>query len=175
MIKRRVFYSFHYSNDAWRAAQVRNMGVIEGNAPVSDNDWEEIKRGGSKAIANWINCQLYGKSCTIVLIGEHTATRDWVRYEIEKSWELGKGILGVYIHNLKDQYGHTSRKGANPFDFIYFKGSSTPMSRIIKTYDYPVFFPFSGSTEVYNYIKNSLNKWVEEAIKQRESFEKLWS
>jgi len=26
---RNVFFSFHFNNDAWRASQVRNMGVIE--------------------------------------------------------------------------------------------------------------------------------------------------
>ena len=35
--KRRVFYSFHYDADAWRAAQARNIGVTEHNSPVSDN------------------------------------------------------------------------------------------------------------------------------------------
>ncbi len=64
---RRSFYSFHYKPDNWRAAQVRKMGVIEGNRPVSDNDWEQIKKGESKAIQNWIDGQLKGKSCTIVL------------------------------------------------------------------------------------------------------------
>ena len=48
---RRCFYSFHYDVDAWRASQVRNMGVIEGNAPVSDNDWESVKKGGGKGPA----------------------------------------------------------------------------------------------------------------------------
>jgi hypothetical protein len=33
MTTRKVFYSFHYMPDAWRASQVRNMGVVEG--PVS--------------------------------------------------------------------------------------------------------------------------------------------
>lgn len=177
MIKRRVFYSFHYEKDAWRAAQIRNMGVIEGNAPVSDNDWEEVKRGGDRAIQNWIENQLAGRSCTIVLIGEQTAERKWVKYEIQRSWELGKGIFGIYIHNLKDQYGRTSRKGANPFDYvtIYYKYTPIQMSKIIKTYDYPILPPFSGSQDVYNYIKNNLNNWVEEAIKQRESFARLWN
>jgi len=35
---RRVFFSFHYTPDNWRASQVRQIGVIEGDAPVSDND-----------------------------------------------------------------------------------------------------------------------------------------
>ena len=41
MGKRGTFFSFHYKPDNWRAAQVRNMGVVEGNSPVSDNDWED--------------------------------------------------------------------------------------------------------------------------------------
>lgn len=44
MTKRQVFYSFHFKNDSWRAGQVRNIGVVEGNMPVSSNDWEEVKR-----------------------------------------------------------------------------------------------------------------------------------
>jgi len=55
--RRRTFFSFHYKPDNWRAAQVRNMGVVEGNAPVSDNDWETIQRGGDAAIKRWINGQ----------------------------------------------------------------------------------------------------------------------
>jgi hypothetical protein len=47
---RKVFYRFHYVPDNWRAAQVRNAGVVEGNVPVSDNDWEKITRGGEDAI-----------------------------------------------------------------------------------------------------------------------------
>lgn len=45
---RQVFYSFHYDPDSVRASQVRNMGVVEGNKPASDNDWETIKKGGEK-------------------------------------------------------------------------------------------------------------------------------
>ena len=37
MTKRQVFYSFHFKNDSWRAGQVRNIGVVEGNTPVSSN------------------------------------------------------------------------------------------------------------------------------------------
>lgn len=44
--QRQVFYSFHYKQDSRRVAQIRNIGAIEGNAPVSDNDWEDVKKGG---------------------------------------------------------------------------------------------------------------------------------
>lgn len=50
-MKRQVFYSFHFKNDAWRAGQVRNIGVIEGNKPVSENEWEEVKKKGRANIA----------------------------------------------------------------------------------------------------------------------------
>ena len=88
---RKTFFSFHYKPDNWRASQVRNMGVIEGNAPVSDNKWETITGGGDKAIEAWINGQLEGKSCSILLIGTNTAGRKWINYEIRRSWSSGKG------------------------------------------------------------------------------------
>ncbi|MDR2251725.1 MAG: TIR domain-containing protein, partial [Endomicrobium sp.] len=87
MTKRRVFYSFHYEKDVMRASQIRNIGVIEGNTPVSDNDWETVKRGGDIAIKRWIDDNMSGCSCLVVLIGENTAERKWVRYEIERAWQ----------------------------------------------------------------------------------------
>ena len=57
------------------------FGVIEGNRPATDNDWEVVKRGGDTAIARWIRDQMKGKSCTIVLVGTNTAGRKWINYE----------------------------------------------------------------------------------------------
>src|SRR5437867_8357494 len=98
---RRVFFSFHYAQDNARASQVRNAGVLEGNARVTDNEWEAITRGGDEAIERWIAEQLEGKSCTVVLIGAATAGRKWINFEVMKSWNDGKGLVGIYIHNLK--------------------------------------------------------------------------
>ena len=36
-------------------------------------------------------------SVTVVLIGNHTAYSDWVRWEIEESIRQGKGILGIRL------------------------------------------------------------------------------
>jgi len=161
-MKRKVFYSFQYMPDACRASQVRNIGVVEGNAPALDNDWEAVKRGGDAAIQNWINNQLDGRSCTVVLIGKDTADRKWINYEITKSWEDEKGILGIYIHNLKDLDGKQSTKGRNPFDYVRFSNGEK-LSRHIKTYDPP----YSDSKKVYSYISENLAKWIEEAINSR--------
>ena len=75
---RKVFFSFHYKPDNWRASQVRNAGTVEGNKPVSDNDWEAITSSGDAEIRKWIDGQLSGKSCAVVLIGSATAGRKWI-------------------------------------------------------------------------------------------------
>jgi len=83
------------------------MGVVEKNPLASDNDWEEITEGGDAAIEEWIDEQMAGRTCAIVLIGRGTAGRKWINYEIEKAWNDGKGLLGVYIHGLKNVEGKT--------------------------------------------------------------------
>ena len=163
---RRVFFSFHYEADNWRTSQVRNIGVVEGNRPVTDNKWEEIKKGGTKAIQDWIDGQLTGKSCTIVLIGAKTAGRKWIKYEIEKSWNDGKGVLGIYIHNLLDSNGEKSTKGGNPFTDFTMKRDGKKLSSIVKVYDPP----YSKSTSVYNHISANIADWVEEAISIRDNY-----
>lgn len=161
---RRTFFSFHYKPDNWRASQVRNIGAIEGNSPVKDNDWEKITKGGKAAIERWIQEQLKGRSCTIVLIGEQTAGRKWINYEIEQSWNLGKGLMGIYIHNLQNAAGEKSSKGDNPFDD--FTIGDKKLSSIIHAYNPP----FTSSTSVYNHIKENIADWVEDAIAIRDEY-----
>ena len=162
---RKVFYSFHYKPDNWRAAQVRQMGAIEGNAPASDNDWESITKGGDEAIKKWINNQMSGKSCAVVLIGANTAGRKWINYEIVRAWDDQKGVLGIYIHNLKDSDKKQSYTGSNPFDYITYGTNGPKLSTVVKAYDPP----YSDSTQVYNYIKENLSGWIEKAIEIREA------
>ncbi|WP_078630394.1 TIR domain-containing protein [Streptomyces roseochromogenus] len=162
---RKVFYSFHYIPDCTRAALVRNAGALEGNQPLGDNDWEKVKKQGSAAIQQWIDGQLKGRSATVVLIGAETAGRKWIKYEIEKSWSEGKGVVGVYIHNLKNLQGLQSKKGGNPFDDFRLRSSGVSLSSIVKAYDPP----YSSSKLVYGHIAANLESWVEEAIAIRAS------
>lgn len=163
---RRVFYSFHYVPDCWRTSQVRNIGAIEGNKPASDNDWETVKKGGEKAIQKWIDDQLNGRSCTVILIGQNTAKRKWIDYEIEKSWNDGKGVVGVYVHKLKDSNGFQASKGINPFEHFTMKRDQAKLSSIVKTYEPP----YSDSKDVYAYISQNLTAWIEEAVKIRNNY-----
>lgn len=161
---RKCFYSFHFDNDNWRAAKVRNIGKLEGNQVVSDNKWEEIKQGGNQAIQNWIDAQMNGKSCLILLIGSATAGRKWIKYEIKKAWEDGKGVLGIHIHRILDVNNRASSKGVNPLSDFSLDGK--PLTSIVNTYDPP----FSDSSDVYNFISKNIESWVETAIQIRNKY-----
>lgn len=159
---RRAFFSFHYKADNWRASKVRNIGVVEGNRPCTDNQWEAIKAGGDARIKQWIEDQLRGKSVAIVLIGSRTAGRKWIKYEIRRAWRLGnKGVMGIHVHNLDDRAGRQSAKGRNPFSDITIDGKA--MDRIVRVYDPPR----TTSKGVYSYINQNLANWIERAIEIR--------
>ena len=163
-IRRRIFFSFHYRPDNWRAAEVRNMGLVQGNRPISDNEWESVTRGGDAAIKRWIDGQMRGKSCAIVLIGRRTSGRKWIQYEICKAWNDNRGVVGIYIHNLKDRNGDQARKGANPFHHISV--NKRRLSNIVRAYDPP----YKRSKRVYSHIAENLAAWVEEAIWIRQNY-----
>lgn len=155
---RKIFYSFHFDNDVMRVQLVRNMGVVEGNTPVAANTWEEVKKKGDAEVEQWIDDNMSGKSCVIVLIGTDTHKRPWVKHEIQKAWKDGKGLLGVHIHNLKCPNTGTCTKGKNPFDSFTFKKGDTIVTP--KSYD-PKF------SDAYGDIADNLATWVEAAISQR--------
>ena len=160
---RRCFYSFHYKPDNSRAAQVRNMGAIDGNAPVSDNDWEKVTKGGDAAIKRWIEAQMKGRSCTVVLVGSNTANRKWINHEIIRSWNEGMGVVGIRIHGLRNLNGYISARGKNPFQFIDYGDTGKKLSSIVKCYN-PA---GSSSKERYAWISKHLANAAEEAVKIR--------
>ena len=162
---RRCFYSFHYVPDNARAAQVRNMGKIEGNTPVSDNDWETVTKGGDAAIKKWIADQMKGRSCTVVLVGSNTANRKWINYEIIRSWDDGMGVVGIHIHGLQNLAKRVSFKGKNPFQFITHGKTGKNLSSIVKCYDPGG----SNSKERYAWISKHLAIAAEEAVKIRKA------
>ena len=116
-MSRRVFFSFHYQRDIWRVNQIRNMDQIVGTAAAGFQDaslWEEAKKKGDKAIKDMIDKGLENTSVTVVLIGQETANRKYVNYEIQRSIERGNGIIGVQIHHLKDQNQNEDSPGKIP-------------------------------------------------------------
>jgi len=140
---RRVFFSFHYERDIFRVSQVRNSDVskrtYEGSGFIDHADWESLECQGHEAIKRWINGQLNGASVTVVLIGAETFNRHWVNYEIQQSYDDGNGMLGIYIHQLKDpRTGLTDYKRRNPLENIYITDSNPRrfLSEFYPTYDW---------------------------------------
>lgn len=163
---RKAFFSFHYQLDAWRVSQIRNMGLLEGQPLLSSNHWEDVAAGGEAAIQKWIDAEMAGKSCNVVLIGSQTAGRKWVNYEFKKAWGSGKGVLGIHIHKLLDRDGRSSTKGANPFTGFTLNNGKVPFDSVVPIYD-PA---GSTSTNVYGTVANNLESWVENAIAVRKQW-----
>lgn len=118
---RKVFFSFHYKNDIFRANVVRNSWVRAGSPTAAGFEdrsmWEDAHTRNDRRLSRMIADALHGTSVTVVLIGEETCDRFWVEHEILRSFELRKGLLGVRIHGIRDlRTGRTSRKGPNPFE-----------------------------------------------------------
>lgn len=160
---RRVFFSFHFQEDVMRAAQVRNSNVIaagsvDAHGFIDAAQWESIKRTSTQAIQNWIDTQLNTTSVTVVLIGRNTVdpvtgqVRPWILYEINQSMKKGNGLLGIYIHGVKDPRYGVSYKGINPFDALVFSGTNTRLSAKYHTYDWTL-----------NDGRTNLGSWIEQA------------
>ncbi len=124
---RRVFFSFKYT-DVSRAMVVRNSWVTQGKEAagfIDAADFEKLERQGDTAIKNWIDKQLNGTSVTVVLVGEKTCSSRWVKYEIEKSIEIGNGLLGIDVSKIKDLHGNTSERcGKIPKNYDFYLWNS---------------------------------------------------
>lgn len=156
---RKVFFSFHYDRDVRRVVQVRNSWVIraKGEAPpfYDKAEFEEAKRRAG-GIEKWIEDQMRGTSVTVVLFGAETYERQWVRHEIKRSYELGKGMLAIDIHRVKDPHHGADYQGQNPLDYWHVEqgGRKVPFSSIYPTYDW-----------VLNDGYTNLSSWIEAAAK----------
>lgn len=162
MVKRQVFFSFHYSRDAWRASQVRNMGKVADSSTFSDNDWEEVRYKTDTKIKEWIDNQLALRSCLVVLVGAKTSERKWVKYEIEKAMELNKSIVGIRINRLKDSSGDYDEEGANPF-YSVFTDDGHRLSNYVTLFK----SKYTTSTYVYDDIEENIDDLIEDAIDNR--------
>lgn len=150
---RKTFFCFRYDEDYWRALNVRNSWTSQEHTAAGFFDpaeWQHVHQEADPVIENWIDAQLSDTTVTVVLIGADTAGKKWIDYEIKRSLAQGNGVLGIYIHGIKDFKGNTSAPGADPFVALASaKDGATPR--------YPV----------YDWIKDdgyhNLGNWIEEA------------
>lgn len=159
---RKIFFSFCYENDVWRANQVRNSWLTKKDqefAGFTDAAvFEEVKKGRDATIKEWIDIQLIGTSVTVVLIGSDTNNSDYIKYELRKSYEMGKGMLGIYINTLKDKNGSISTKGSNHFGEI---GKDSNGKSVYFSSHYPCYYWVADDGYV------NLGSWIEAAAIKR--------
>ncbi len=114
---RRVFFSFHYQRDIFRINQIRSIPNITGCATAGFQDaslWEEARKKSDAAIQKMIDNALNNTSVTVVFIGNQTANRKFINYEIKQSIARGNGVVGIQIAHLKSINGETDTQGTTP-------------------------------------------------------------
>lgn len=106
---RHVYFAFDYQ-DIFKVNQIRMAAEFVDYAKagfIDDSQWEQLKKQSDKAIKQAINEALKGTTVTVACVGERTANRPWVKYELERSRDEGNGLLGVY---LPGESGHAKPK-----------------------------------------------------------------
>lgn len=96
---RRVYFAFDYQ-DVFSVNQIRNAGQFVDVAVAGFTDasqWEKLKEQDDDVIRKAIDDALVGTTVTVACVGERTANRRWVKYELTASKGRGNGLLGVYL------------------------------------------------------------------------------
>lgn len=152
--KRRVFFSFHYS-DIIRVNNVRLCGEfktdkadgrsIEGFYDFSM--WEKKKSTASVAgLKQIIRGEVNNTSTVCVLAGAETWARKWVRYEIARAVIDNRGLITILINSINHHVERTPHPhGPNPLDFM---GVGLAQSALLSIPQY------------YLYEKGSAGQWI---------------
>ncbi len=154
-----VFYSFHYKRDVARVQLVEQINALEGQPILNAQEWETVEDAGDDAVREWIDEKMKYTKAVIVLIGLQTASRPWVKYEIEKAWADKRPLLGIRIHGLSS-FGSTDNQGANPFEVADVESWSIPV------FD-PTVTAWNGTIDskaTYAALVSSLEAWSGQGV-----------
>lgn len=118
---RRTFFSFHYKPDVTRANVVKNSWVTKDREDAGFFDssaFEKAKKADDDSLKRFLNKEVDGSSVVCALVGAETASRRWVRYEIQRAIWDGRGLLAIRIHTIKDFNQSATSAGISPFDVL---------------------------------------------------------
>ena len=107
-----VFFSFAYDYVKNFKVNVARYSWLINKSEETFTDgsiWEKEKTKGATAIMKLIENGLNKTSVTAILIGEETANRRWMNYEILKSFDRGNGILGIHINRIRGKHQKLGR------------------------------------------------------------------
>lgn len=152
-----VFFCYDRLLDIQRAKRVKHRYEMKGGRAIGfpkPEEWKKIMAKGNQAIKYWVEDQVHFSDVTAILIGSNTSKDPVVRQAITACHQLEKGMLAIYVHNIRTENGMLHQKGINPLDcFCVVKGDQkTNLSEIYPTYDW------IRDTGQFN-----LNKWIQKA------------
>jgi hypothetical protein len=107
MAKRRIFISFDHDDSQQVSGFMGLRNIIDGFDFYNHKLDRRINSSDVEYVCKVIKDEYIAPaSITVVLIGNNTANSDWVKWEIQTSKAIGKGILGI---RLKDSWGAVSQ------------------------------------------------------------------
>jgi len=101
--KKNVFIS-HYSKDEEHVTKLKTL-LLKSNYELRNSSIDSTKANDAKNpdyVKTLLRPGIKWAGTTIVLIGDKTHTREWVDWEIKKSFKEGNRIIGVYINGESD-------------------------------------------------------------------------
>lgn len=118
---RRTFFSFHYKPDVTRSNVVKKSQIVKDREDAGFLDssaFEEAQKVDDDSLKRFLIKEMEGSSVVCALVGAETASRRWVRYEIQRGIWDARGLMAVRIHTIADFDKKTSTMGVNPFDVL---------------------------------------------------------
>lgn len=107
---RNVFVSHHHKDDASvdgiaRILSGKSYKIRNSSIRVKPENQERVnkKKVSDAVIRRLLRMKMRWASRVIVVIGKETHQREWVGWEIEAAHRLGRPIVGVYEHGLKEK------------------------------------------------------------------------
>ena len=98
MIKRRIFISFDHADTEKVNGFLGLRNIMDGFEFYNHKLDHRIKSTDVNYVCRIIREEYISPaSVTVVLIGNGTAASEWVKWEIQESLRLGKGILGIRL------------------------------------------------------------------------------
>ena len=103
-VKRKVFISYHHSNDQYYADYIQRLATCY--KIFTDRSLERIINSTNTDYVQWAikENNLKGTSVTIVLCGAETYKRKYVDWEIYHTLDLSHGLLGILLPTCTSDY-----------------------------------------------------------------------
>jgi hypothetical protein len=154
-----AFFSYDRRQDIQRARRVKNCWEIMGGRTSgfpTPEIWKKLDQKGEPAFLRWVENQVLSADVCVVLIGPETNADPVVRHAIRFGHRLQKGLLGIYIHQIRGAFGENPAKGRNPFETLFIVKD---LHRLALSDIYPAYDWLNDAGHFH------LQQWIEKAAR----------